>query len=108
MNELENVSRETFVLIGGIKMVVDLENRRKRKAFEANMGKEKLSATYEKGSFVVTKILEGGKILLTKNNKDYPILMEYPKYKQIEEGEIIRCMLFKKVFYVYWELAYTY
>lgn len=89
-------------------MVVDLENRRKRKAFEESADKRHISTEYAKGAFIIKEIEEGGRVTLEKGGKDYKILMEYPKYKEYVEGEVIKCMLSKKMFYVYWDLEYTY
>lgn len=89
-------------------MVVDLENRRKRKTFETNIGKGKSTSEYVKGEFVIKTVNSSGQVILVRNNKEYKIFIEYPKYRNFEIGQVIKCMLSKKVFFVYWELEYTY
>ena len=76
------------------------KNKRKRQ------GLAERSTTFIQAFFNVTECKEGGLIILSKIDSDrtYKILLEYPVYKYLKNGDIIHAVIRKKLFYVYWEI----
>lgn len=80
--------------------------------FDRYKNKRKRESSVERSNafiqafFNVRECKEGGLIILSKMNSDktYKILLEYPTYKYLKQGDIIHAVIRRKLFYVYWEI----
>lgn len=90
-------------VIGVNPIVIDLNKYRSKKSQKSYSD---IGTTYEQALFRVQECKEGGQVLLTKlnQNKVYKLLLEYPAYKYLREGDLIQATIKRKLFYVYWEI----
>lgn len=100
-NLLQKMTRDPVISVDPI--VVDLEKYRDKKK-KASLGE--IAMTYEQALFRVQECKEGGQVILSKvtQDKEYKLLLEYPAYKYLKEGDIIHATIKRRLFYVYWEL----
>lgn len=100
-NMLLRLTRDPVISLNP--MVIDINKYRDKKNKE---GRSERATTYEQALFRVAQCKEGGQIILNKlnQNKEYKILLEYPVYKYLKEGDFLHAVIKKKLFYVYWEI----
>ena len=65
-----------------------------------------IQSVIKKATFKIVKVKSSGVIEMTcdESGKIYSLLLDYPLYKYMEVGDYIRCRIFKRLFYVYWEI----
>ena len=100
-NKLLSLTKDPVIAVNPL--VIDI-NRYKLKKKKA--GCAETATTYEQAVFMVTECNDGGQITLKKpkQNKEYKLLLEYPVYKDLKQGDLIHAIIKRKLFYVYWEL----